>query len=156
MEKYNANIIAEHIYAQLDDDGYTRMVMDEIVDHRSDETAVGRKDGTIKGPNGTTQPRKTTKGWDLCVKWKDGSTEWVPLKELKESNPIQLVEYARANQLENEPAFVWWVPWTIRKRNRILKAMKKQYFGTAQKHGMELPKTVARALEIDKETGTTF
>ena len=34
--------------------------------------------------------------------------------------------------------------------------MKKRYFRTTQKYGIELPKTVARALEIDKETGTTF
>ena len=74
------------------------------------------------------------------------------MKELKESNPIELAEYAQSNQLESEPAFAWWVPWTIRKRNRILKAMKKRYFRTTQKYGIELPKTVARALEIDKVT----
>ena len=33
--------------------------------------------------------------------------------------------------------------------------MKKRYFRTDQKFGIELPKTVKRALEIDKETGTT-
>ena len=42
VEKYSANIIAEHIYAQLDDDGYTRMLMDEIVDHRSTPDAIPR------------------------------------------------------------------------------------------------------------------
>ena len=34
--------------------------------------------------------------------------------------------------------------------------MKKRYFRTHSKFGIEIPKTVARALEIDKETGTTF
>jgi hypothetical protein len=34
--------------------------------------------------------------------------------------------------------------------------MKKRYFRTNQKYGIELPHTVERALEIDKETGTTF
>ena len=33
--------------------------------------------------------------------------------------------------------------------------MAKRYFRTHQKYGLELPKTVKRALEIDKETGTT-
>ena len=87
VEKYNANIIAEHIYAQLDDDGYTRMLMDEIIDHRSDNTAVKKGEGSVRGPNGTLKPKITTRGWELCVRWKDNSTEWVPLKELKESNP---------------------------------------------------------------------
>ena len=156
VEKYSANIIAEHIYAQLDDDGHTKMLMDEIVDHRSDASAVQLSDGKVRGPNGTWKPKKTTRGWELCVRWKDGSTEWVPLKELKESNPIELAECAQSNLIDQEPAFAWWVPWTIRKRNKILKAMKRRYFRTTQKYGIELPKTVARALEIDKETGTTF
>ena len=44
----------------------------------------------------------------------------------------------------------------LRRRNRILKAMKTRYHRTTQKFGIELPKTVKRALEIDEETGTTF
>ena len=156
VERYNANIIAEHIYAQVDDDGYTMMLVDEIIDHRSNEQALTKADGFVRGPNGSLKPKQTTKGWELCVRWKDGSTEWVPLKEMKESNPLQVADYAEANQIADEPAFAWWVPWTQKKKKRILKAMKKRYFRTTQKYGIELPKTVARALEIDKETGTTY
>ena len=50
VEKYNANIIAEHICAQLDDDGYTRMLMDEIIDHRSDKTAIKQSNGFVRDP----------------------------------------------------------------------------------------------------------
>ena len=62
VEKYNANIIAKHICAQLDDDGCTRMLMDEIIDHRSDETAIKQSDGFVRGPNGTSKPKVTTRG----------------------------------------------------------------------------------------------
>ena len=34
--------------------------------------------------------------------------------------------------------------------------MKTRYHRTTQKFGIELPKTVKRAFEIDEETGTTF
>ena len=34
--------------------------------------------------------------------------------------------------------------------------MTTRYHRTTSKFGIELPKTVKRALEIDKETGTTF
>ena len=44
----------------------------------------------------------------------------------------------------------------LKKRNWILCAMKWCYFCTHSKFGVELPKTVERTLEIDKETGTTF
>ena len=26
----------------------------------------------------------------MCIEWKDGSTTWEPLKDLKESNPIEV------------------------------------------------------------------
>ena len=78
------------------------------------------------------------------------------LKDMKDANPIETAEYAVANQLVSEPAFSWWVPYTLKTRDRMVKAMKKRYFRKEQKYGIELPKTVKRALEIDKETGTTF
>jgi hypothetical protein len=42
-----------------------------------------------------------TIGWELLVMWKDQSMSWVPLKDLKVSNPVELAEYAVAD----EPAF---------------------------------------------------
>ena len=156
VERYHANIIAEHIYSQIDGDGYGRTLLDEIVDHRSDESAVPKSQGWYKGKNGQPKRIQTTKGWKLLVKFKDLTERWIKLKDLKESNPIELAEYAEANKLSEEPAFAWWVPWTLKQRTRILKAMKKRYFRTTQKFGVEIPKTVKRALEIDQETGTTY
>ena len=33
----------------------------------------------------------------------------MPLKDLKTSNPVELAEYAIANKINHEPAFLWWV-----------------------------------------------
>ena len=52
-------------------------------------------------------------------------------------------------ELLHEPAFKWWAPFTLRRRNRIPKVMKTRYHRTTQKFRIELPKTVKRALEID-------
>ena len=38
------------------------------------------------------------------IRWKDGTTLDVVLKDLKESNPIELAEYT-INRIDNEPAF---------------------------------------------------
>jgi hypothetical protein len=35
------------------------------------------------------QIRKTIKGWHLCVEWKDGTTSWERLVDMKESNPLK-------------------------------------------------------------------
>jgi hypothetical protein len=39
-EAYHANIIAESIYSQVDNDGYTTYLLKEIIDHKKDETVV--------------------------------------------------------------------------------------------------------------------
>jgi len=153
---YHANIIAENIYARLDADGHSEFLLDEIIDHKKDETALSDGNAFVYDKRHNKVPKKTTQGWKLLVQFKDQSTSWVKLKDLKESHPVQLAEYAKNNQLMDEPAFRWWAPHIIRKRDRILKKMNSRYHRTTQKFGIEVPKTIARALEIDKETGTTF
>jgi hypothetical protein len=48
-----------------------------------------------------------TKGWKLLMQWKDGTSPWIPLKDLKELNPVETAEYAVANKRADEPAFTW-------------------------------------------------
>ena len=35
---------------------------------------------------------------------------------MKASNPIEVAEYAAANRIVEEPAFKWWVPYVLQKR----------------------------------------
>ena len=74
---------------------------------------------------------------------------------MKESEPLKTAEYAVANNIDHLPAFAWWARHTLKKRDHILKKMLKRYFRVQQKYGIEVPKTVKRALEIDDETNTT-
>ena len=105
-EAYHANIIAESIYSKLDDDGYTTLALKEITDHRADETAIKLDDAYIVNKKtGKKRLKQTTRGWELCVTWNDGSTAWVPLKDLKEANPVEVAEYAVNMKLVSEPAF---------------------------------------------------
>eukprot|EP00980_Cylindrotheca_fusiformis_P025880 scaffold14789_cov72-Cylindrotheca_fusiformis.AAC.2 len=67
---------------------------------------------------------------------------------------VEVAEYAVANKIEEEPAFKWWVPYVLKKRNRILSKVKSKYWRTTHKFGIELPHSVEEAYEIDKRTGT--
>ena len=78
------------------------------------------------------------------------------LKDLRESSPIEVAEYAVANQIIEEPAFKWWMSHTVRKMNRIISKVKSRYWQTTHKFGIRLPKTTDEALQIDKITGTDF
>ena len=68
------------------------------------------------------------------------------LKDLKESIPIEVADYAVANRIVEEPAFKWWVTHMIRKRNRIISKVKSRYWQTMHKFGIRLPKTTEEAL----------
>ena len=63
VERYNANIKAEHIYSQIDGEGYGMTILDEILDHKWDNSAIlGEDEGFKNGPDGTRIPIETTKG----------------------------------------------------------------------------------------------
>jgi len=125
------------------------------MDHRKDNSAVKMDDKYIKyGSNQTL--RKTTQGRYFQVLWRDGTTSWEPLKNLRVSNPVEVAEYVISNKLAEEPAFAWWVPQTLKKRDRILAQVKARTAKRDNKFGLEVPRTVKRALEIDQETGTDY
>jgi hypothetical protein len=83
--------------------------MDEIIDHKSDGSSVKKDDGFVKSPNGNRTHGLTAKGWKLLVQWKYGTSNWIPVKDLKDTNPIETAEYAVTNEIAEEPAVAWWV-----------------------------------------------
>ena len=109
-------MIAENLYAQVDDEGHMGAMLKEISGHKKGPNAIDKEEGFTRSHNGNQIPIRTTKGWEIKVHWKDGSTSWVPLKAIKDSNPIELMEYAVAQQIDTEPAFNWWIPSVRRQR----------------------------------------
>jgi hypothetical protein len=142
------------MYAQVDDEGNMFQLLDEIMDHKKDDTAIDIANSTVTTSSGNVKPKITTQGWQLLVLWKDKSTSWVKLKDLKVSNPVELAESAVANWIAEEPAFKWWVFNTLRKRNCIISKVTKKYWQTTHKFGCKLPHSVEEALEIDRQMGT--
>ena len=128
-EVLTANIIAENLLAQVDDEGHCHLMIDEIEDHRILNDAIPKSQGTYRTPSGIDKKKRTTRGWEIYVRWKDGSGDWITLKDLKESYPaVQLADYAIVNGLQEEPAFAWWVPFVIRKRKAIISKIKSKYW----------------------------
>ena len=151
-----ANNIAENLFAQIDDEGNRQVLMDEIIGHRSNEHAVKQQDAFITTNTGTKRRKETTKGWELLVRWKDGGTDWIALKDIKESYPVQVAEYAVSSHISEEPAFAWWSSSVLKKRNRIIAKTKSKYWLRTHKFGIEIPKTVLQARQIDVKCGNTL
>jgi hypothetical protein len=137
VKEYAGNIIAENMISQVDSEGYSLTLMDAIVDYQK-------------------RMRQTTQGWKLLIHWNDGSESWVPLKDMKESHPVEVAEFAKARSINNEPAFIWWCRYVLRKRDVILSKMKARIRKTTHKYGVEIPVTLDHAFKLDRENGNTL
>ncbi len=153
VKEYTANVIAENIITQCDKEGFSRSLMEAIVDYRKDETAVPMEDKYVITKRGRKRFRTTTTGWCMLVQWRDGSEAWIKLKDMKEAHPVETAEFAKARGIDKEPAFAWWVPYTLRKRDVILASVKKRIRRTTHKYGVELPTSVQHAYELDRKNG---
>lgn len=152
-KEYAANIIAENIFLNSDPDGHHERMIAGIVDHKRAGDAVRKAQGAYKIASGQKQLRQMTIGWKLLVKWNDGSNQWMNLKDLKESNPVEAAEYAVSRGIDTEPAFAWWVPFTLRKRDMIIAAVNYRVKRKTHKYGIEVPTLINDVVRIDKENG---
>jgi hypothetical protein len=119
-------VIAENVFAQCNIEGRQLNLMEGIIDHITDGHAVAPAEMYIKhGSN--KRVRKTTNGWHLCVEWKDGTTSWERLADLKESNPV------------------------LQKRTRIISDVTNHYHKRTHKFGIEVSKSWDDCVKLDKE-----
>ncbi|KAI2503175.1 Reverse transcriptase (RNA-dependent DNA polymerase) [Fragilaria crotonensis] len=158
VEELTANIIAENLIAQVDDEGCRQMMLEEILDHRTTSEAIPKSQGTYVNHYGVKRQKQTTRGWELLIQWKDGSADWVTLKDFKESYPVELALYAVDQGTDDEPAFAWWVSYVLKNQKRILQKVKakSKYWSRTHKYGERVPKNIKEAIEIDKENGNTL
>jgi len=117
-ESYLANAIAENLYSQVDGEGKSFTLLEEIMDHERDSSALTQEEITKRN-------RHTTKDWKFLVLWKDGMTSYVPLREMKNSYPVETADYAVEHELIAEPAFAWWVPYERQKQSAIVSKLNK-------------------------------
>jgi hypothetical protein len=151
-----ANTIAENLFSQVDGDGHRQVIFDAIIGHRTDGTEIIESDAFITSANGVKRRKETTRGWEINVQWKDGSTTWHKLKDAKDSYPLDVAEYAVENGISEKPSFKWWIPFVLRKRDRIISKTKASYWTRTHKYGLEIPKNHADCVRIDHENGNTL
>ena len=145
------------MYLQVNTNGESFLLLNEITDHRCDDSKVIPLTNSFTKSNNNVLSRKhTTEGWYLLVSWKDGSSNWVSLKDLKESYPVEIAEYAKIKGIATEPAFTWGVNYEIREKSAIISKIKSLYWQTTHRYDVRLPKTTAEALRIDYENGDTL
>jgi hypothetical protein len=58
---YAANVIAENLCLQVDDEGRHFAILQEITDHKKDGSALSKEDGFIENRHGQRRPKLTTR-----------------------------------------------------------------------------------------------
>ena len=87
--EYAANVIAENMWAQCDINRNQMLLVDAITDHKWDQFSVEPLDAHIT-VNDRRHARNTTKGWKLCITWKDETLTWERIAKLQELNLIEV------------------------------------------------------------------
>ena len=147
VAELGANIIAECMNAQCDIEANQDRLMDHIVDHRKDAVPKDNHEVTL---NSEAYKQKTTRRWQLCIEWKDKSTSWERLSNMKESYPVEVAEYVEAMGIGDEPAFSWWTTHVLKKTENHSSSQQKIPQMT-HKLGIVVPRTVEEALALDEE-----
>lgn len=93
---------------------HRHLLLQEISNHRNISEYVSTQESTFEY-KGKRHQIQTNKGWEFYVTWKDGSTNWISLKELKEYSPMELARYVDEQRQIGEAAFIWWVKDVIKK-----------------------------------------
>ena len=101
-----ANVIAENLFAQVDQEGNRFVLIESIIDTRTDGTQTLQKDAFVITKNGTKRRKNTTKLWEVCIQWKDGSTTCNKLKDIKYLYPVQMAEYKVENIISEEDSII--------------------------------------------------
>ena len=68
---------------------------------------------------------------------------------MKESHPVDIYEYSNLRGINKEPAFAWWVPYTLRKRDIIISSVNYRVSKKTHKYGVEIPNSIKHARELD-------
>ena len=149
FQELQGNVICENMISEVDDKGRHYLLINEIENHQRLGNTVPKYERFIHSKNGNKHRKLTTQGWKFLVRWKDGSTNCKSLKELKLAYPLELSEYAKTNDLIDEPVFAWWAYDALRTHTRIISKTKAKYWRTTQNYGIELPHSVEEALAIN-------
>ena len=158
IEEVSTNLIAKSLFSEVHEDGFNTAILNDIIDIKKDDSiAVSKEEGYVES-NGQRKPVITTKGWDIQVKWTDGTTDWIPLTSIRNSDPVRVAKFAVARGVDTEPPFNWWVRKVLRKRDRLISKVKSRcrMSRPRMKFGVIIPKDVDEALKLDERNGNTY
>ena len=131
------NVIQEAILSQSEDTNGSLHSFKRILDHRS-------------GPYGRTE---------VQILWDTDEVTWEPVEIVRKDDPITVARYAKDKHLTEQRGWTW-AKKIVERENKLLRMMKanagQKKSGRKFKFGIEVPRTVKRALELDKKNRNSY
>ena len=100
--------------------------------------------------------RETMIGWKLQVKWIDGTKQWIPLNIFKDSNWVEVVEFAVALDIAYKAAFKCWVPYSLRGKYMIIVVVSSHVRKWTHNYVIDFPTTSDHDKIIDEKNGNIY
>ena len=69
---------------------------------------------------------------------------------------MNITEHAVSLGVDDEPVFSWWVPFILKKRDRIISTINTRYHTRTHKFGIEIPKSAEHIKRMDIVNGKTL
>jgi hypothetical protein len=90
--------------------------------------------------------------------WGDGEESWIRADAFSTQDPYPLITYAVKQGLSKQSGWEWTRDYLQNDDHiaSMVKAYKRSVNGTQSMFGIEIPKNVKRALEMDKENGNNL
>ena len=114
------------------------------------------KDAYVTTKRGVHKLRQTIIGWEFLIERKGGSSSWMSLNILKESKHIEVTDYVTTLGLANEPEFLWWMPYNIKKIYHIIYLVNSPFRKHNHKFGIYIPNNIKEAISLDEKNGKTL
>ena len=92
----------------------------------------------------------------LCVRFRNGETQWTQMDAVKLQDPFPIIQYVTRNRLEKSPSFAWFEK--IVKDEDRLQQLAHAYkakvdHGPKYKFGVEVPRSPKHGMDLDKANG---
>ena len=91
--------------SKIYEEGHQKLLLEIIIYHIKYNTANKKSGGYMTSLTRHKQWKMTTWWWELCVSWGNVANEWIHLKDLRDSYPVQLSLYAKYNNIHDDTAF---------------------------------------------------
>ena len=135
------------MYYNVDKNGHMTRLLDFI--QRKNDSTVESSDGYTKDKCGRKSRKITTKGWDILIKWRDDSSTWEAMKDMKESYTVQVAEFNVEARLDHDAAFAWWVPYVLKQRTAVISKIKTKYWVRTHKCVIKISRNSTEAKAFD-------